>query len=342
MRYLTDLDFIDSVNRMRIDQQITLLRQAGREDKAHALAKEHYIVGGNNSRMLTSAYGWVLHARIRDGSHYFHSNVTMDDYKQWLDEFQVLFPKVEDNEINAYLLRVAIKQCNSANWFLGFLHWFGLERLTEKDNLPYIIANKESYLSTSEQYFNAIAYQLAHVQQQADADLLNWAKKMLDLGLQKHPDSEHLQYCKALQLVQMGKAKEGIHSFNCIAEQKSDRYWIRIQMGHLLLVAGNVEAAKSQFQQAIEMGMSYDKSRIYFFDLRILLSKLLLNYPVKVLGEMLVYGHYYSECLKYNNAVADHLLDINEQWNNDKRDRHLMEMEERFAEFREIWGLDDD
>ncbi len=131
---------------MRIDQQITLLRQAGRVDKAHALAKEHYIVGGSNSRMLTSAYGWVLYARIRDGDHYFHSSVAMDDYKQWLDEFQSLFPKVEDNEINAYLLRVAIKQCNSANWFLAFLHWFGLERLTEKDNLPYITANKGTYL----------------------------------------------------------------------------------------------------------------------------------------------------------------------------------------------------
>jgi hypothetical protein len=248
MRYLTDLDFIDTVNTMRLDQQITLLRQAHRVDKAHELAKEHYIVGGENLRMITSAYGWVLHARISNSGLCYDDSVTMEKYKEWLDEYRILFPVVENNEINAYLLRVAIKQCNSADWFLSFLHWFGLERLTEKDNLPYITANKGSYLSTSEQYFNAIAYQLAHVQQQADADLLNWAEKMLDLGLEKYPDSEHLQYCNALRLVQMGKAKEGLHWFNGIAEQKANHHWIRIQMGHLLLVAGDDEAAKSQFQ----------------------------------------------------------------------------------------------
>lgn len=323
MRYLTDLDFIDSVNRMRIDQQITLLRKVGRADKAHALAKKHYVVGGDNSRMLTSAYGWALHARISRSADYSDDSVTMDDYRQWLDEFKMLFPEVEDNEINAYLLRVAIRQCYSADWFLDFLRWFGLERLTDKDNMPYITAHKKAYFSTSEQYFNAVAYQLAHVQQQPSADLLDWADMMFDLGLKKFPDSEHLHYFKALRLIQADKEKAGIDWFSSIAAQKADRYWVRIQMGYLLLLAEEVEAAKSQFEQAMAMLMLIEQSRskTYFFNPHILLDKLRLNYPIKILGEMLIYKHYYAGRLSFSNAAPDYLFDTMFTWFTENEDR---------------------
>lgn len=221
-------------------QEIFALRRSGQSAQALAMARENYAQYTQDV-WFVRAYGWALYDHIKniiDG--FEHKRVSIGalnaQLKPLLMEFANIANPLRGDTVFSSVLRLVGKV--SADWdeFLLFAKWAGLQDFTDDDKRPFITDDGNKIDSLEKRFARAICKQTAvyAANPNADRELLEWGKRVLDGELLKTPNDQWLNYYHCKIYLANGQYTEALDTFGPVLRRQSRAAWAWALLAEIL------------------------------------------------------------------------------------------------------------